>query len=139
MNRTTTYTLEAFMTGAGLTRGVDVDFLVVGEEVPAIMQAFKDGPLAGIGVTASLELYRATAARRYADKAVELPGDGFALQPGDQRLFAGRNGAREQQQSLLRSDKIRDYVLTGRDPPVGWIWRRLQRPRSTRPPAARAR
>jgi voltage-gated potassium channel len=61
------------------------------------------------------------------DEAVELPGDGFVLQPGDRLLFAGRNWAREQQQSLLRSDKVRDYVLTGRDPPVSWIWRRLKR------------
>lgn len=73
------------------------------------------------------------------DESVELPDDHFALRPGDQLLFAGRGWAREQQQSLLRSDKVRDYVLTGRDPPVGWIWRHLQRPRSTRPPAARAR
>jgi Trk K+ transport system NAD-binding subunit len=73
------------------------------------------------------------------DEYVELPGDGLALQPGDQLLFAGRSWAREQQQSLLRSDKVRDYVLTGRDPPVSWLWQRLQRPRSTRPPAARAR
>lgn len=73
------------------------------------------------------------------DESVELPGDGVVLQPGDQLLFAGRDWAREQQQSLLRSDKVRDYVLTGRDPPVSWLWQRLQRPRSTRPPAARAR
>jgi voltage-gated potassium channel len=76
---------------------------------------------------------------RRTDESVELPGDDFALQPGDQLLFAGRSWARDQQQSLLRSDRVRDYVLTGRDPPVGWIGRRLQRPRSTRPPAARAR
>jgi hypothetical protein len=76
---------------------------------------------------------------RRTDESVELPDDGFALKPGDQLLFAGRNWAREQQQSLLRSDKVRDYVLTGRDPPVGWIWRQLQRPRSTPPPTARAR
>jgi voltage-gated potassium channel len=76
---------------------------------------------------------------RRMDESVLLPADDFALQPGDQLLFAGRNWAREQQQYQLRSDKVRDYVLTGRDPPVGWIWQRLQRPRSTRPPAARAR
>jgi len=61
------------------------------------------------------------------DESVELPDDRFVLQPGDQLLFAGRNWARDRQQSLLRSDKVRDYVLTGRDPPVGWIWRRLKR------------
>ena len=76
---------------------------------------------------------------RREDESVELPDDGFALQPADQLLFAGRSWAREQQQSLLRSDKVRDYVLTGRDPPVSWIWRQLQRPRSTRRRAARAR
>ena len=75
---------------------------------------------------------------RRTGESVELPGDAFALHPGDQILFAGRNWAREQQQSLLRSEKVRDYVLTGLDPPVSWLWRKLQRPRSTRPPAARA-
>ena len=74
-----------------------------------------------------------------ADESFELPDDELVLQPGDQLLFAGRDGARDRQQSLLRNDKIRDYVLTGRDPPGGWLWQRLQRPRSTRPPAARAR
>jgi len=61
------------------------------------------------------------------DESVALPDDRFVLQPGDRLLFAGRSWARNQQQSLLRSDKVRDYVLTGRDPPVGWIWRRLKR------------
>ena len=60
-------------------------------------------------------------------EAVELPDDRFVLQPGDRLLFAGRSWARDQQQSLLRNDKVRDYVLTGRDPPVSWIWRRLKR------------
>jgi Trk K+ transport system NAD-binding subunit len=76
---------------------------------------------------------------RRTDEALELPADDLELQPGDQLLFAGREGARAQQQSLLRNEKVRDYVLTGRDAPAGWLWRRLQRPRSSRPPAARAR
>jgi Trk K+ transport system NAD-binding subunit len=76
---------------------------------------------------------------RRADGSVELPDDALALEPADQILFAGRTWAREHQQSLLRSEKVRDYVLTGSDPPVSWLWQRLERSRSTRPPAARAR
>jgi Trk K+ transport system NAD-binding subunit len=72
------------------------------------------------------------------DDVVELPADGFELQPGDRILFAGRESARAQQQSLLRNEKVRDYVVTGRDPPSGWLWQRLRRPRSTRPRDARA-
>jgi hypothetical protein len=63
-----------------------------------------------------------------ADESFELPDDTLALQPGDQLLFAGRGRARDQQQSTLRNEKIRDYVLTGRDPPAGWLWQRLHRP-----------
>jgi voltage-gated potassium channel Kch len=62
------------------------------------------------------------------DESFELPDAALALQPGDQLLFAGRGRARDQQQSTLRNEKIRDYVLTGRDPPAGWLWQRLQRP-----------
>ena len=72
------------------------------------------------------------------DAAIELPADDCELQPGDQLLFAGREGAREEQQAVLRNEKLRDYLLSGRDPPSSWLWRRPQRPRSTRPPVARA-
>jgi hypothetical protein len=72
------------------------------------------------------------------DAAFELPDDDFELRPGDQLLFAGREGAREEQQAVLRNEKLRDYLLTGQDPPSSWLWRRLQRRRPTRPPAVRA-
>ena len=55
----------------------------------------------------------------------ELPADDLALQPGDQVLFAGTPDARDAQASLLRNINVRDYVLTGRDAPAGWIWQRL--------------
>ena len=73
---------------------------------------------------------------RRTDQAFDLPEDGVELQPGDQVLFAGRDGARELQQSLLRNENVRDYVLTGRDRPAGWLWQRLQRQRPIRPPVA---
>jgi len=64
-----------------------------------------------------------------ADEAIELPDDDVALQPGDQLLFAGRGNVRQQQQPVLRNPKIRDYVITGKDPPTSWLWERLQRSR----------
>jgi len=70
-----------------------------------------------------------------AEKSIELPEPGVALQPGDRVLFAGRSEARRHQQSLLFNEKVRDYVLSGRDPPVGWLWQRLQRPKPGPPPA----
>jgi voltage-gated potassium channel Kch len=73
-----------------------------------------------------------------AEEFVELPEDRSELRPGDQVLFAGRGTARAQQQSLLRNEKVRDYVVTGRDAPSSWLWQRLARPRSTRPRDARA-
>lgn len=62
------------------------------------------------------------------DESLELPPDDAKLQPGDQLLFAGLDRARREQQSLLRNDKVRDYVLTGRDQPTGWLWQRLRHP-----------
>jgi NitT/TauT family transport system substrate-binding protein len=38
--------VEAYLRSAGLEPRVNVDFLAVGEEVPSIMQAFKDGKIA---------------------------------------------------------------------------------------------
>ena len=72
------------------------------------------------------------------DGAIELPGDELELQPGDRLLFAGREGARDRQQSLLRNEKVRDYVLSGKYPPASWLWQWLRRQRSSPPPAARA-
>jgi Trk K+ transport system NAD-binding subunit len=67
------------------------------------------------------------------EDAFELPVDDFELQPGDQVLFAGRGGARDRQEALLRNEKVRDYVVTGSDPSTGWLWRRLL-PRRFTPP-----
>jgi voltage-gated potassium channel len=62
---------------------------------------------------------------RREDQAVVLPQDDFALQPGDEVLFAGRGPVRDHQQALLRNEKVRDYVLTGQDATSGWLWQRL--------------
>jgi voltage-gated potassium channel len=107
-------------------------------EAPAVYRLLMQGGHATIGDLlrrpsdrderlACLPLYL----RRGEDSFV-LPEDGFELKPGDQALFAGRGIARQQQQAMLRNEKIRDYVLTGSDAASGWFWQRLQR---TAPPA----
>jgi hypothetical protein len=47
-------------------------------------------------------------------------------------LFAGRENDRVRQQLLLRNEKVRDYVLTGKDPAASWLWQRLWHGRATR-------
>ena len=61
------------------------------------------------------------------EKAFVLPEDDFALQAGDDILFAGTPEAREAQWPMLRNAHVRDYVLTGVDAPVGWLWQRFAR------------
>ena len=61
------------------------------------------------------------------EKAFVLPEDDFALQAGDDILFAGTPEARESQWPMLRNAHVRDYVLTGVDAPVGWLWQRFTR------------
>jgi Trk K+ transport system NAD-binding subunit len=61
------------------------------------------------------------------EKAFVLPEDDFALQAGDDILFAGTPEARESQWPMLRNAHVRDYVLTGVDAPVGWLWQRFAR------------
>jgi voltage-gated potassium channel Kch len=64
---------------------------------------------------------------RRGEESFALPEDELELEPGDQVLFAGRGISRQQQQAMLRNEKIRDYVLTGSDAASGWFWQRLQR------------
>jgi Trk K+ transport system NAD-binding subunit len=58
-------------------------------------------------------------------EVIELPGDELALQAGDRLLCAGLARARALQQLGLRNAKALDYVLTGRNVPDGWLWRRF--------------
>lgn len=56
-----------------------------------------------------------------------LPGDDTALQPDDELLFAGTLTASRMQLGVLRNANVCDYVLTGDDRPVGWVWQVLKR------------
>ncbi len=61
---------------------------------------------------------------------IELPPPECALRSGDLILLAGRHVGRRRLADTLERDATRDYVLTGRHVPVGWLWQRVsgQRP-----------
>lgn len=65
------------------------------------------------------------------DECVLTPGDDFALAPGDQLLLAGWPEARRSLQTTLVVEATMEYVISGRQVPVSWIWRRLTGYRST--------
>lgn len=57
--------------------------------------------------------------------SILAPEDSVALMPGDEILFAGRASGRRAIAVLCHSDANRDWVLTGRHVPSGWVWRKL--------------
>lgn len=61
---------------------------------------------------------------------IELPPADCVLRAGDLILLAGRHVGRRRLADTLERDATRDYVLTGRHVPVGWLWQRVsgQRP-----------
>ena len=74
------------------------------------------------------------------DEAVLAPDDDFVLAPDDELLLAGQPAARRALDTTLLDRRRREYVVTGRHVPAGWIWRRLTADREShhahrRPPA----
>lgn len=61
------------------------------------------------------------------DDCVLAPGDGFVLASGDEILLAGWPAARRSLDSTQLLDEVREYVVSGRNVPSSWIWRRLTR------------
>lgn len=61
------------------------------------------------------------------------PPDEFALAIDDELLFAGQPTARRELETALVLDSAPEFVITGRQVPESWIWRRL----TARPAAAR--
>jgi Trk K+ transport system NAD-binding subunit len=55
------------------------------------------------------------------------PGDDFVLATGDEILLAGRPAARRSLELTLVQDAVGEYVVSGRQVPSSWIWRRLTR------------
>lgn len=69
-------------------------------------------------------------ARRVGERsgdAILAPGDDVILQPGDELLFAGHAVERRELESTLAVEATREYVVTGRQVPAGWIWRKIRR------------
>ena len=60
------------------------------------------------------------------------PADDVTLSPGDSLLVAGRSSARQDVATTLYDDPSAVYVATGERVPSSWIWRALERPRSSR-------
>jgi Trk K+ transport system NAD-binding subunit len=50
------------------------------------------------------------------------------LRPGDRLLVCGRGSALRKQRLLLHNHNVLRYVLSGKDSPGGWLWRKLARP-----------
>jgi Trk K+ transport system NAD-binding subunit len=58
--------------------------------------------------------------------AVAAPGPDFLLHGGDELLLAGWAAARRALATIAEVDAVREYVVTGRRVPTGWVWRRLR-------------
>src|SRR3712207_6137163 len=75
------------------------------------------------------------------DDATLAPGADCVLAPGDELLLAGWPAARRALEVTLVVDAVREYVVTGRRVPSGWLWRKLNgspvptRDEETRPTA----
>jgi Trk K+ transport system NAD-binding subunit len=59
-------------------------------------------------------------------EAFGAPGPDFVLAPGDELLLAGWAAARRALAIIAEVDAVREYVVTGRRVPTGWVWRRLR-------------
>lgn len=56
-----------------------------------------------------------------------LPDEDLHLTQGDRLLFCGSRGSRRRQVLALRNINVLTYLLTGRDAPGGWAWRKVAR------------
>lgn len=72
-------------------------------------------------------LHAVTLLVRRGDDAALAPADGFLLAPDDELLLVGWPAARRALHTTLLVDAVREYVVTGRRVPVGWVWRKLIR------------
>ncbi len=66
------------------------------------------------------------------DECTLAPDDDFVLAADDEILFAGRSTAHRALESTLFLDTVGQYVVSGRQVPSSWIWRRLARDSSRR-------
>jgi voltage-gated potassium channel len=62
------------------------------------------------------------------EEAVLAPDDDFVLRAGDELLLVGWASSRRALGTTLIVDAVREYVVTGRRVPAGWLWRTLSRP-----------
>lgn len=61
------------------------------------------------------------------EDATLTPADDLVLAAGDEILLAGQPAARRSLEATLLQDAVGEYVISGRQVPSSWIWRRLSR------------
>lgn len=61
------------------------------------------------------------------EEPILMPGDDFALQPGDGILFCGAYGVGEAMEWTLQNANSFRYVVTGNETPEGWIWNQIRK------------
>ena len=61
------------------------------------------------------------------DSTVMLPHRHTPIRAGDRLLVVGHGAARSDLDLTLHNENTRDYVLSGREIPGGWIWEQLAR------------
>lgn len=80
----------------------------------------RDEPLHAV----PLLLARAAAGDSGAEVVI-APGDDVELAPDDELLLVGRSSARRLLDATLQVDAAREYVVSGRQVPSSWVWRKL--------------
>jgi voltage-gated potassium channel len=67
------------------------------------------------------------------DEATLGPADDFRLAVGDRILFAGEPRDHQAMLETLHIETVAEYVLSGRNVPAGWLWRRMTGTQLSRP------
>ena len=60
------------------------------------------------------------------DDATLAPGPDVVLASGDELLLVGWPAARRALEVTLVADAVREYVVSGRRVPSGWLWRKVR-------------
>lgn len=99
------------------------------ESAPALCEALDEGQALALGLLTrdprnrSRPLAALALLARRGDRIVMLPGDDFALQPGDELLFCGRRRAQQRMVWVRHNVDVLSYIATGIERPSGWVWR----------------
>ncbi|PLW84328.1 potassium transporter TrkA [Kineobactrum sediminis] len=103
------------------------------KRAPALTRAIESGRTVTVGALLTnprqrgLRLPLEVALIRRKQEDILFPADDTVLALGDRLLLAGRDGAAKAVRSVLESDALLEYVLTGKDRQQGPLWQWLER------------